>query len=206
MDVTSVCKICRSEKESIGHALFGCKRAEKICNFLVPREDQDIMFANNFADRMLRLANRLSGEDFEKLCITLWAIWNDRNNFLLEKPIMEWSARCEWIHQYWEETRPKVRKDTSHDDLVYSKNVSINVDNQANVYTDAVVWPNHVGVGFGVVIQRNDGGLQCVMTKFEARSLSPLAAEVQAIINAMRLLIRMQRFEAIIYSDSLSTI
>lgn len=52
--------------------------------------DSHIATQNNFADRIMMLANTLKEEELEKVCKAFWAIWNDRNGIRNGKPIMDW--------------------------------------------------------------------------------------------------------------------
>lgn len=76
------------------------------------RVDGKIMVANNFVDGNIWLAAHLQNKEFEKACIAIWAIWNDRNGFCKDTPLMDWMQRCDWIHGYWNETRPKALVNT----------------------------------------------------------------------------------------------
>lgn len=95
MDVSPYCRECFFHQETIDHALCGCKRAQKICDHIFDRVDSDIVVQNNSADRIILLANTLTEENLEKVCIAFWAIWTDRNGQRNGKPIMVWQERCE---------------------------------------------------------------------------------------------------------------
>lgn len=74
------------------------------------------------------------------------------------------------------------------------------------MFTDAAVRQYKVGVGYGMVIVNEDDTLQSALHMFENRSLSPLAVEVQAILQAVMLLMRMHIAEVVLHSDSLSAL
>lgn len=80
------------------HALCGCEHAMKICNNIFTHVDNKIMVVNNFADRITCLATYLQDEEFEKACIALWTIWNDRNSFYKNMPATNGTHCCEWIN------------------------------------------------------------------------------------------------------------
>lgn len=73
-------------------------------------------------------------------------------------------------------------------------------------FSDAAIRDQHVGVGIGVFLIDGDGNIICAMKNYEDRTLSPLAAEVYAIIQAVRLLIRLNIHVAKLHSDSSNAI
>lgn len=77
---------------------------------------------------------------------------------------MEWSSRCDWINQYWEETRrPNREVDLftnseagTHelmfvDTTVWKEN---SVVSATHVFLDVVVTSYEIGVGMGMVIYK----------------------------------------------------
>lgn len=74
------------------------------------------------------------------------------------------------------------------------------------VYSDAEVSSSCDGTGYGVVIVDNDNKLCEAMEMVDNAALNPLAAEVQAILHALRLLQQMDIREAQVFSDSYNTI
>lgn len=131
------------------HALCGCKRAKLICSNIFRKVDKHIRRANNFADRLICLANHLSDEDFEKACIAFWAIWNDRKSVLQVVKIMGWEQRCEWIIGYWKETRLVTTCDWK--DVLPSIGDPTIQNDSYKLFIDAAVNSNFNGVGYGLV-------------------------------------------------------
>lgn len=87
---TPCCSMCKSEIETIDHALCGCNRAKLICDSLFTRIDNHISVSNNFADCIIFLAANLTTSEFEKACIAFWSIWNNQNSIREGKPIADW--------------------------------------------------------------------------------------------------------------------
>lgn len=74
------------------------------------------------------------------------------------------------------------------------------------MFSDAAINTNSDGVGLGVVVCRPDDMLAGAMEMIDQSSLSPFAAEVQALLQGIRLLKRMQCCDAQIFSDSANAI
>lgn len=207
--VSPICIVWRSKLERIDHALWGCKRSKRICDYMFHRVDFKIPILDNFADRIYWLAKHLKDEDFERACITFWSIWNDRNSLNNNMDIMDVEKRCEWIYEYWDKTRTKtcVRELPIHgckerDEIgaLIGMNRAIHGDGY-KLFTDAAVGEQMAGAGYGVFIADAGDNVQGVMEFFDCTPSTPLVAEVNAIIHGIRLLQRMNISIAYVYSD-----
>lgn len=117
---------------------------------------------------------------------------------------MDWRQRCGWIHEYWEETR------------MIGRNVSLPVvlqdrppqpqGDSVQLHTDAAVDPRGGRAGYGTVITRTEGIICGALEFMDPTPLSPLAAEVNAIIHGIRLLQHMNISSVYVLSDFLSAI
>lgn len=151
------------------------------------------------------LANNLVQEELDKACITFWSIWTDRNAVRTSLDIMQWPIRCEWIVDYWLQTRAKLQANDSSSIIGTSEATSGNLG-LIHVYTDAAVNKNVMGFGFGAAIIGEDGvfiGAQGLMAPI---SFLQLAAEVRALLYGLQFLQRLHIMEVSVFADSLHAI
>uniref|UniRef100_A0A803P6L1 Reverse transcriptase zinc-binding domain-containing protein n=1 Tax=Cannabis sativa TaxID=3483 RepID=A0A803P6L1_CANSA len=93
------CALCKSNWESIGHALFGCKHAKNIwkhTKFKIDYRQANSMFNGDY---LHHLSPTYQQTDFETLLCVLWGIWTNRNKVVhggdprLPSAIVQYSTR-----------------------------------------------------------------------------------------------------------------
>uniref|UniRef100_A0A803NSG7 Uncharacterized protein n=1 Tax=Cannabis sativa TaxID=3483 RepID=A0A803NSG7_CANSA len=76
---SAICSLCRSNNESIVHALFLCKRAKKVwrgSSFLL---DRIIHESSTFKDIFFKASETWPQQELEQFACILWSIWTERN-------------------------------------------------------------------------------------------------------------------------------
>lgn len=82
-----MCPRCNREVETTYHILIRCEKAKDIWELTFAHDLLMVDFNHNFADRWFELNSVLSLEDLQKIVVTCWANWTDRNNLVHNKPI-----------------------------------------------------------------------------------------------------------------------
>lgn len=90
--------------------------------------------------------------------------------------IMEWEQRCEWILEYWKETRPI--KICNRNDASPSVGDLVSQEDTYKLFTDAAVNNQTHGMGYGMVVMGPKDTIVATMEMVEPSSFSPLAAEI----------------------------
>lgn len=77
-----MCPRCSENVETTDHILVGCKKAQEIWDLTFVHNLLKEDFNQNFADRWFEINSALPLEDLQKVAVTYWAIWSDRNNLI----------------------------------------------------------------------------------------------------------------------------
>lgn len=135
-----------------------------------------------------------------------WAICNDRNNSVHNRPIPTTTNRCEWINEYLAEYKQANSIGRVH---VQSEKDIINIISKGEefiLHTDAAFMGSQRTSGIGLVIRDKSGNLKAAQTLCSPVCSSPLGAEAVAVLEGLRLAKSLDVHHLSVLSNSLSLI
>lgn len=87
IELLPLCPECRLTLETTDHVLSRPKNFKLLWPALITKSNVIADFNNNIQDRLISLAEVLSTQEFEVMCVTSWAIWNHRNAWCHSSPV-----------------------------------------------------------------------------------------------------------------------
>lgn len=155
--------ICRKNLETIDHALFRCSRAKKLWRQL--HENIKIMDVNHSSiqDRLLELIKSKQDKIFEWICVGMWAMWNDRNNVMHDKQILDIREKCEWVHRYLREFQTICYGGLEAVGRGQSPKIGDLTNNDMVIHADASCDTSRGVFGFGALIWNIHGDVVAAM-------------------------------------------
>ncbi|KAF4395511.1 hypothetical protein G4B88_010975 [Cannabis sativa] len=163
----SNCPICGFGNDTNVHAIFWCSFSQVIWKemsfpFLAsPKEDL------TFKGVLLYASEILEKEDFEKVLISAWTIWFERNKKSHGRTIRTPHQIKIWISSYYNEIcreRNKTKKGVSTGCTSEQSNTETEV-NSYKLYVDAAISTPKNVIGFGEVIFSSDKQMKTVLSK-----------------------------------------
>lgn len=88
MDINQVCDLCRCAKESPDHLFWRCKKVRKIWERFFPNLTKTILSCRpgmDMGDAWEIIFKHHSKEEWERIGIIIWTIWNFRNQVAVNK-------------------------------------------------------------------------------------------------------------------------
>ncbi|KAF4371412.1 hypothetical protein F8388_001940 [Cannabis sativa] len=163
----SNCPICGFGNDTNAHAIFWCSFSQVIWKemsfpFLAsPKEDL------TFKGVLLYASEILEKEDFEKVLISAWTIWFERNKKSHGRTIRTSHQIKIWISSYYNEIcreRNKTKKGVSTGCTSEQSNTETEVNNY-KLYVDAAISTPQNVIGFGAVIFSSDKQMKAALSK-----------------------------------------
>ncbi|KAF4404489.1 hypothetical protein G4B88_005875, partial [Cannabis sativa] len=174
----SNCPICGFGNDTNAHAIFWCSFSQVIWKemsfpFLAsPKEDL------TFKGVLLYASEIFEKEDFEKVLISAWTIWFERNKKSHGRTIRTPHQIKIWISSYYNEIcreRNKTKKGVSTGCTSEQSNTETEV-NSYKLYVDAAISTPQNVIGFGAVIFSSDKQMKAALSKpLQGKSLLRLA-------------------------------
>ncbi|KAK3212785.1 hypothetical protein Dsin_017491 [Dipteronia sinensis] len=94
--VRNCCPLCRSDIETIWHALWGCRLLKDIRVFLPLLQGVKGGNLGQFLDFMLYCFEHLSNADMVLICVVMWRLWSLRNSKIHGASIREGMDPVTW--------------------------------------------------------------------------------------------------------------
>ncbi|KAF4393206.1 hypothetical protein G4B88_001940 [Cannabis sativa] len=163
----SNCPICGFGNDTNAHAIFWCSFSQVIWKemsfpFLAsPKEDL------TFKGVLLYASEILEKEDFEKVLISAWTIWFERNKKSHGRTIRTPHQIKIWISSYYNEIcreRNKTKKGVSTGCTSEQSNTETEV-NSYKLFVDAAISTPQNVIGFGAVIFSSDKQMKAALSK-----------------------------------------
>ena len=151
------CRCAKGAENSI-HALWLCdslKKVRQACPFL---KGICISHNTNILDLFMECKACLSAMDLEVLLIMFWRLWFVRNQFVMEKKLMQVKDVPNWSKFYWHELMSTV---TSKIETKCNPSMSWVAPRLGliKVNTDASLSSKHPKVGLGVILRDHHGAI-----------------------------------------------
>ncbi|KAM6584731.1 hypothetical protein CsatB_011733 [Cannabis sativa] len=204
----SNCPICGFGNDTNAHAIFWCSFSQVIWKemsfpFLAsPKEDM------TFKGVLLYASEILEKEDFEKVLISAWTIWFERNKKSHGRTIRTPHQIKIWISSYYNEIcreRNKTKKGVSTGCTSEQSNTETEVNNY-KLYVDAAISTPQNVIGFGAVIFSSDKQMKAALSKPLQGSFSVFQAEAVALLVGLRWAQDVGLPVEKVFSDSLSLV
>lgn len=202
MSLNSTCCICMEDNETFVHVFGSCSYITKVWNLFNPNfrvGNLSSLDRVDFCDKIITKATDF--DQLEEVCYLLWWLWSNRNTTFHEHKCLKPETLVSHAKRY-------------ASDFVQTFNKPIILDCQKEtqwtkppagamkVNVDASFVYNSCNSKSGIVIRDSKGEVKCCgVSKFDA-ALSPLHAELNAILDGL-ILAESQAFEIIVVeSDS----
>ncbi|KAL1145043.1 hypothetical protein V6Z11_A11G271600 [Gossypium hirsutum] len=197
----NICPRCQSKDESLIHALKDCPKARGILvagglnNKLL---EGDYTECIDWLEDVFKELDKKATADFLTL---LWNSWNDRNNMVFKGKmddaflIWERAQALSKDFRIFNLTEPPVIPSTSMNRVWKAPPTGY-----IKVNVDAAVSDGCSG--FGVVIRDNDGFVMGGCYKFRAEAMDVCWAELQALIEGLKLAKKLKATQLILESDN----
>lgn len=203
--VNGYCPVCQEEVETTDHAMFWCSRAREIWELILPSMIEYHWSQMDIKDQWLSFRGR-QGDKLKLICRGAWAIWNDRNNLIHNRPAPNPTTRCEWIREYMADFRKVNPLGGSNFQSVEDVHRLIAEGEGMIMHTDAAYRGDKNTIGIGLVVRDKQGNLKAVKNMSSQVCTSPLGAEAAAVLEGLRLARALDVHHLTIMSNSLSLI
>ncbi|KAF4391992.1 hypothetical protein F8388_004321 [Cannabis sativa] len=163
----SNCPICGFGNDTNAHAIFWCSFSQGIWKqmsfFFLASPKEDLTFKGI----LLYASKILEKEDFEKVLISAWTIWFERNKKSHGRTIRTPHQIKIWISSYYNEIyreRNKTKKEVSTGCTSEQSNAETEVLSY-KLYVDAATSTPQNVIGFGAVIFSSDKQIKAALSK-----------------------------------------
>ncbi|KAA3476902.1 reverse transcriptase [Gossypium australe] len=191
---SSLCPRCATGEETMNHLFRDCSDSVAIWKDLSDFISIELPHTE-FIEWLTMVMANLSLNKCRLFCVSLWAIWRDRNSRIDEKTNRSSQEIVSFIHSYIKELEGvrKINQSISNRTVEWKnpprKTVKINFD-----------------VGIGVVVRDSNCSVLLTSTELHKGVASAFVAEALACRRATQIALDMNREEVIIEGDSLSII
>ncbi|KAA3483968.1 reverse transcriptase [Gossypium australe] len=196
---SSLCPRCGVAEETMNHLFRVCPVSEEVWRNLLDL-DLSIFTQEEFGDWLTMVLLSLSSEQCRTFCVTLWAIWGDRNSRIYDKTRRSGQEIARFVISYIKEI-DGIKKSTQHTTAMdikwrhpFDQEVKINFDEK-----------NRCSVS-GVVARDSSGQVLVSTTEVHKGVESAFAAEAIACRRATQIALDMGRENISIEGDSLTII
>ncbi|GLT48804.1 hypothetical protein SLA2020_224030 [Shorea laevis] len=155
VEVDSSCCICEQAEESMHHFFFSCPWSARVWTSSCPFFNNSNIKADSYLDDFLNSFLALNSKERERVAVTLWSIWNNRNSCLFQHRCSQPRFTVTWISKYIKEYTTA----TAVDDQIKLPNAIASSDvwqppggDIVKINTDAAVPQHQNSVSLGVVL------------------------------------------------------
>lgn len=207
--VPTQCPICNYHIENSDHRLFDCPRAREIWKLTYNSIYLDEDFHGCFIDRWMKIDAQSSQEELCLVAVTCWAIWSDRNKVVHGESIPPPQIKSRWIKEYLEaylhaNGRGARAKKPEIKSKMYSSQSecwSPPPDGFWMLNSDASCSSSTPATGLGILIRDKNGKIKAASSIHLEFNLSPLLAELKAVVEGMHLASSLGCSNLIVASD-----
>ncbi|GLT29623.1 hypothetical protein SLA2020_044770 [Shorea laevis] len=190
VECTSSCCICEQAEESHYHVFFTCHWSKQVwvgsCPFFAVSNIRNDTYLEDFLKTFL-LLNR---EQQERVAVTLWSIWNNRNKCLFQSKCSKLASTVTRISTYLREYTVTTEMDNQIRPIEQGALAGIWQPPQGDIIklnTDAAIPPNQHTAKLGVILRNGDSKVLGAAVRTCAFQGTALQAEIMAIEFAMQL-------------------
>lgn len=205
LDVAPVCFQCSEAAETVDHALVGCTRAMMFWSVMLPSVRWETDFGHSFADRCLAAQSQLSEREFILWCVGCWALWNDRNAVRMGRKIPSLAVKCDWVEEFIVSFLQAREQSASLSASGEARSSGIRwarpPEGWSKLNVDASCLIAAQITGTGAIIRDSSGMVLAAMTNSIGVSYSPFIAEALAVLEGLKLALRLNLSSIIVESD-----
>ncbi|KAF4386903.1 hypothetical protein F8388_006858 [Cannabis sativa] len=147
------CELCGFGGESNAHAIFWCPFAQEIWKLLEFKFLHEVREVIDFKNVILYASEVVEKDLFEKIIISAWAIWTERNKVTHGQHLRQPQHIVNWINSYYG-TVVSARDGAK----ILKKNIDI-------LMVDATVLNNTSSVDLGAIILSEDRRVRAAVCK-----------------------------------------
>ncbi|KAM6600310.1 hypothetical protein CsatA_019919 [Cannabis sativa] len=208
------CELCGFGGESNAHAIFWCPFAQEIWKLLEFTFLHEVREVIDFKNVILYAAEVVEKDLFEKIIISAWAIWTERNKITHGQHLGQPQQIVNWIDSYYG-TVVSAREGAKVSSLPIQRNRNnsevLHRDPQEEqrhtiLMVDAAVLNNTSSVGLGAIILSEDRRVRAAVCKPLKGSISVLQAETLALLFGLNWALSCGIQIKEVFSDSLSLV
>ncbi|CAI9773810.1 unnamed protein product [Fraxinus pennsylvanica] len=185
VDIDKLCPVCLQHDESVLHSLVHCTLARRVWDTLGINSSPSL--ADSFKD-WLNIVLSNNKEVRELIGMTCWAIWTNRNEVVWQSrsyTVMKVIANSKgFLHQWREVHQPAATPSRIPKPLDFAKWYPP-ADGSLKINTDAAIFENQGGAGFGLVIRDSRGSFVAAKIIPVRGITDPLIAEALGVREAL---------------------
>uniref|UniRef100_A0A803PZ76 Reverse transcriptase domain-containing protein n=1 Tax=Cannabis sativa TaxID=3483 RepID=A0A803PZ76_CANSA len=182
-----LCPVCKMENETIKHALLDCSRSRKVWRYSRFAAYYDAFKHLGIDEFFLGLLQSLDKNDIGIMFCFIWALWNQRNNFVLNqhtippKEVYDWSLN--FFFKFLDAQQHHV---TGSNSASPSTSVQISSSRGLKIFTDAAIDSVNRRHSIGVVVLDADTAVKADFSTPFSGLVPPAVAEAKAIFQAIQ--------------------
>uniref|UniRef100_A0A803Q947 Reverse transcriptase domain-containing protein n=1 Tax=Cannabis sativa TaxID=3483 RepID=A0A803Q947_CANSA len=183
-----LCSFCKSSPEMVHHALLGCSRLRKAWKSSRFVDHYHKYKHLDITDFLLSSFEALDKDYIIILFYFLWALWNQRNNYIHHHTVMPAADIFDWSVNYFFQYIDAQKNIQNCSVAARAPNmVSDGVSGSSlKVYTDAAIDIRGQRYSFGIVVVDNSGLMKAGVVKPCIGGIPAIIAEAKAIYHALQ--------------------
>ncbi|KAM6556101.1 hypothetical protein CsatB_003120 [Cannabis sativa] len=183
-----LCSFCKSSLETVHHALLGCSRLRKAWKSSRFLDHYHKYKHLDITDFLLCSFEALDKDYISILFCFLWALWNQRNNYIHHHTVMPAADIFDWsVNYFFQYIDAQKNIQTCSVAAQAPSMVSDGVSGSSlQVYTDAAIDNCGQRHSFGIVVVDNSGLMKAGVVKPCIGGIPAIIAEAKAIYHALQ--------------------
>ncbi|KAL6180620.1 hypothetical protein ACLB2K_047281 [Fragaria x ananassa] len=194
------CLMCQHHIENVMHMFFQCQYAQETWN--VAAITIDVSNHDFFKDCLMHMASTMTKHTFARALVILWSIWKNQNSQLWEdkkqRPSDAAMLSLGWLQEF---TTANVTLTRSID--CQQQNWSVPASRWLKCNCDGSFLANTQHGGCGVILRNEHEIFQAGVSRAYVQLTSPFHAELNALLDGMRLAESLHHDRVIFETDCL---